>query len=562
MADIGEERRARAAPAVLGLLAISVGVPLIVSLVVLRQPRWYPGMDLALTELLVRDVGSSDTPMVGLIGRFHALGRRGSHPGPLSFWAMWPFYRLFGSSAWALQVASAALNLVAAGLALWLAHRRGGRVAALGVAVALVALARTYGADKLTEPWNPHIPLLWWVVFVLAVWSVLCDDLAVLPLVVFAGSFCAQTHISYLGLVGGVGAVMAAALGVDALRRRSDHARLRRLALWGAASLGLLVLLWLPPLIEQLTSDPGNLAVLRENFTTPEEAPVGWGPALDVWLSYLDVPALLGAHDADYIWARRGSAVPGAVLLAVWAGTVVAAWRARERHPELARLHLVVAASLLFGLVAVTRILGLLVYWVVLWLWGTTVLVLIAVGWTLALLWSDRAEATGRPLRSVGPVPYGVAALAVALLVGAGRFTYEAAHVEPEDQQNALLRPLPVLAPPTVDRLSAGDAPGGGLDGRYILRWDDSGGWSDAVAYGLLLELERHGFDVRTPELRSKFEVPYRWSEAGDPPATAYIDFAVGEANIEHWEQSPGAVRIASFEDPDDPAAVFVHATP
>ena len=43
------------------------------------------------------------------------------------------------------------------------------------------------------------------VLFLLAVWSVLCDDLPMLPVAVFAGSFCMQTHISYLGLVGARG---------------------------------------------------------------------------------------------------------------------------------------------------------------------------------------------------------------------------------------------------------------------------------------------------------------------------------------------------------------------
>jgi hypothetical protein len=43
-----------------------------------------PLFDLALTELRVRDVGTINTPLIGLPGR---LGRSASasHPGPLSF---------------------------------------------------------------------------------------------------------------------------------------------------------------------------------------------------------------------------------------------------------------------------------------------------------------------------------------------------------------------------------------------------------------------------------------------------------------------------------------------
>ena len=78
---------------------------------------------------------------------------------------------------------------------------------------------RAYGAFLLTLPWNPYLPVLWWFVFVLAVWSVLADDLAMLPVAVFAGSFCMQTHISYLGLIGGLVFVTVVVLGWRAYKR-------------------------------------------------------------------------------------------------------------------------------------------------------------------------------------------------------------------------------------------------------------------------------------------------------------------------------------------------------
>ena len=51
--------------------------------------------------------------------------------------------------------------------------------------------------------------------------SVLCDDLVVLPVAVFAGSLCAQAHVAYVGLVVGLSALV---LGTLAARvRRSDR---------------------------------------------------------------------------------------------------------------------------------------------------------------------------------------------------------------------------------------------------------------------------------------------------------------------------------------------------
>src|SRR4029079_8670124 len=71
-----------------------VAIPLIVAVVALRSPRWYPIGDLAQTELRVRDVGTGNSPMIGLVGRLGTLTEPGSHPGPLSFWLLAPVFPL------------------------------------------------------------------------------------------------------------------------------------------------------------------------------------------------------------------------------------------------------------------------------------------------------------------------------------------------------------------------------------------------------------------------------------------------------------------------------------
>src|SRR5690606_20934915 len=137
---------------------------------------------------------------------------------------------LFGRSAWGLQVASAASHIAAIAVALWLGQRRGGTPLLLTVGAALAVLAHVYGPAQLTEAWNPYLPVLWWFVLLLATWSLLCGDLAALPVAVFAGSYCAQAHVSYLGLVGGLAALLAVAGGAWAVRHRADRAGLGRLA--------------------------------------------------------------------------------------------------------------------------------------------------------------------------------------------------------------------------------------------------------------------------------------------------------------------------------------------
>ena len=48
-----------------GLFAL-VALPLVVAAVALRRPPWYPALDMAMTELRLRDVGTRHTPLIGL----------------------------------------------------------------------------------------------------------------------------------------------------------------------------------------------------------------------------------------------------------------------------------------------------------------------------------------------------------------------------------------------------------------------------------------------------------------------------------------------------------------
>jgi hypothetical protein len=165
---------------VVGFTAV-LAVPLVVALVALRRPQWYPLMDLALIEMRLRDIGTANAPLIGLVGRFPVGDQRAAHPGPLGFYGLWPFYRLLGSSAYSLLAASVAVHVLAIASLLWVASRRGRIGLLLGVSFVVALLARAYGANVLTEAWNPHLPVLWWLVFMFAVWSVLCGDLPLLP---------------------------------------------------------------------------------------------------------------------------------------------------------------------------------------------------------------------------------------------------------------------------------------------------------------------------------------------------------------------------------------------
>ena len=533
--------------ALLGILAL----PLVVALVVLHSPRWFPLLDLAQTELRVRDVGGGDTPLVGLAGRIQAYGQQGSHPGPLSFLSLWPIYKLFGTSSFALQVASVGLSVIAVAGSLAVAHRRGGTRLALGVAAVVAVLCHAYGTRVFVEPWNPYMPVMWWLLFLLAVWAVLCGDVALLPVAVFAGSFCMQTHVSYLGLVGGMAALVVAAAVAWAVPRRHDRAALRPLWRWGALALALGVVLWLPPVVDQLTNDPGNAAMIIESFREPSDDPIGLGAGGELVAVHLNPWRFLAGQ-----LATTGSVLPALGLLAAWAGAVVAAWRLR--HAALLRLHAVVGAALVLALVSASRIFGELWYYLALWAWGICALVLVATVWSYGALVASRqagqapaqASAPERAAGGRGRVAAVLAdagrtarvatgALVAVLVVWTAMFTVDAA--DAEEPAVAQGRLLARLAPDTVGSLAADTAGTGGRQGRYLVTWTDPVAIG-ATGFGLLLELERQGFDVGVPEVHGRGAVEHRVLDPAD--ATAEVHLAVG-GDIATSEDRPGAVRVA-----------------
>ena len=89
---------------------------MVLAAILLTQRPWAPVLDMAMTELRVRDVGGRHTPLIGLPGRIGNFPDQGSHPGPASFYLLAPFYRLAGSSAYGLELGSIVINTVAVGL--------------------------------------------------------------------------------------------------------------------------------------------------------------------------------------------------------------------------------------------------------------------------------------------------------------------------------------------------------------------------------------------------------------------------------------------------------------
>ncbi|MDQ1433350.1 MAG: hypothetical protein QOF59_166, partial [Actinomycetota bacterium] len=491
----GGRRLSRGNALLLAALLAVLTFPLVVALVQLRHPRWFPLLDMAQTEIRVRDISTGHPPLIGLAGRIGPFGPNGgSHPGPLSFYALWPVWRLVGGTSYGLFTSTVVLDVVAMGLALWIALRRGGRSLLLAVALVLALLTRAYGAFLLTLPWNPYLPVLWWFVFILAVWSVIADDLAMLPVVVVAGSLCMQTHISYLGLIGGLAALAVVVLARSAYRSRGVPGARRDLWRWGSISAVVGIVLWIPPVIDQFAHSPGNLGIIRDYFSHPPDATIGFSRGFGVLLAQLDPWKLLTrtlVHDGGALEVA-GSRVPGALLLVVFAASIVVAWRLRVR--TLLLLDGVLGAALALGLVSSARIFGTVWFYLLLWAWALVALILFAIGWAAFEL--ARAYVGPDDPAFANVTKATLTSLAALTVVVSVVFAFQASDVTVQTPR--LNNSLGAVIQPTADALDGLQR--AGQRGPYLVTWLPDAQAIGSAGFGFLNELDRRGFDVRAGE--------------------------------------------------------------
>lgn len=526
-----------------------LALPFVLAAFRLLSREYHPVLDQAMAEFRVRDVGTGDTPLIGLPGRIFPPGRvgdytvQGSHPGPLSFYLLAPTYRILGSSAWGLLVGMIVLNLAAIALALWIAHRRGGLPVTLVMAGTIVLLVRGYGFEVVTQPWNPYLPLLFWLVVLLGTWSVLAGDRSMIVVVTAVACLCAQTHLPYVGLSLGMGALCVLALLWHWYRHPVDRndvtTQLGRSAIVG-------VVLWLPPLWNQLTGEPGNLRMIIDYFRNPPEESVGLGEGVRLMLRHLDLVRMAGdAFGADGYVTRagydlQGSVVPGVVVVLVWLATVAIAFR--MRHRVLLTLHLVIGWSLVLGVVSMSRIFGKVWFYLTLWAWTSATLLAVAVVWTL-LVWA-RGRLGADRVRSLWS---GVAVAAAVVVVGSyAALTAEAFGAEAPEQH--LSDTLREVTGPTIDALRSGVGAATGDDGTYLVTWSDAR-YFGSQGFGLVNELDRAGFDVGALPV---WRVPATPSRVVDPAdATAEVRLATG-VYVDAVAALPGAEEVVRY-DPRDP---------
>jgi hypothetical protein len=336
-----------------GGLALVAGLLIVCGLVLFLRwtPNAFPYGDGAVIEIYTLQALRGFLKL-GPYSQFHW-----HHPGPLYFYCLLPFYELSGRRAIGLAAGALTINFASLATTGWIAARNSGRpVAAVLVAALAVYLWR---ADGLAASiWNPHIIILPLATLIVACAALAAGDGAALLVSTVVGSFLMQTHVATVPcvvvLIGSafVAPVAANRLG---LRHASHPTRF-----WAGLSIVVAAVLWFPPIVEELTGNPGNLTRLWRFFVLEHPPRQAMSTAFLAWTDM--TTAVVRPHvnigwGAAYVASRSPAAETLTIVqLALLAWSVQWAWKAGHRF--LALLCLLATTTLLVAGWSITRVQG------------------------------------------------------------------------------------------------------------------------------------------------------------------------------------------------------------
>ncbi len=322
---------------------VIAAIPIVVATVRAVGRGWIPLGDDADFTIRARDVFGSHIPLLGAWSSGSLTARLNlNHPGPLLFDALAVPVRLFGGSV-GVAVGVALINVAAVvGIAVF-AYRRGGPLLGVLAMVVTSGLCWAMGSELLFEPWQPHVVLIPFLLFLVLVWSMTSGDLAAVPVAAGVGSFIVQTHLSYAFLVPALAGWGMLGLFLALRRERSRDPNawhvLRRHALRASAGAGLLlVVAWIQPIIEQFTSaGQGNLTRLAQSASDPNIRKVGARTGTLIFASVASLPPWWFRPSVQHTFATAGGWSPPPLGLAigsilVLAGVLAWCWWDARRH--------------------------------------------------------------------------------------------------------------------------------------------------------------------------------------------------------------------------------------
>ncbi|MGZ4679240.1 MAG: hypothetical protein ACXVIH_04265 [Ilumatobacteraceae bacterium] len=504
------------------LLAVPSAIIVVITLVAVAGTKWYLTGDFAHTEFLVRAI-PRHPPLIGVAAR---VQEQGSTPGPSMAYLLYPFYKLFGSDAFALAAAVGVLHLAAIGGCVVIAKRLGGVSIAAFVGLTLAATSMAVAPRFFLEPWNVWVPVFAFALFLVLIWGLACEHLALLPIAIAVGSHCVQTHISYTVLVTGL---LASALGwLGWLWWRTDRLAGRHPLRWLGIATATMVVSWLPPVIEQLRPGTGNMRKLYHQFTDPGEPFVGARAAIKAMVGRFNVfgPWLIDPQKDP----RATPNYVGFALFVVLVG-VSARWAWRRRDRVELTLYAVLSVATVLGLISTSRIFGTFFEYVIRWMSPLVAMWVAASLWSCWLTWRSwsTTQSSARTLMVGAAVV--VALTTVVTAVGVARaVTAEIPYQRDSALTGALSAQLEHSLDPAV---------------RYQINEFDPVALGSA-AFGLALELERHHLHAGVGPWGVAGVMPFR--VVSDEQAGSTLWFVATKPTIAAFSALPGAVVRASFD--------------
>lgn len=298
--------------------------------------NFVPMSDVAIFETRAYDVFSRHPPLVGMLSTASDTAEPLYHPGPILFWLMALPVRLADRGR-GLAVGMGIFNAACLVASVWASRRFLGRIESALVAVILATLVWSLGVDVFHDAWLPHASIAPFFLLLVCGWGVALGQDSLAPWLVVAWSLAAQIHGSTF-VVGSMIAVAAAA--VRWLPPTRCAARTRPWLIGGLIG----VVLWLPPLIQQIAgSGRGNLLALAGGGH-PGRDTFGFGSAVRIVGTVLasppwwlrpgvegQLPQLGGQPDDIGRWSSSISLIGVACLLVVLGLLVDRALDRRDR---------------------------------------------------------------------------------------------------------------------------------------------------------------------------------------------------------------------------------------
>jgi hypothetical protein len=459
---------------VLAPLAISA-----IALVVRVGGDYRPYADYAWTELQVRDVGRHEV-LVGLYSR-----DGWSHPGPLLFYVLAPFYRLTGGASIGLGIGALAINGAAITGMAFVARRRAGTPLALCTLLACALVLRTLGAQFAHDPWNLFVTVLPFGLMIFLTWAMSCGESWALPVGVVVTSFLAQTHVGYVVLAVPLLVWGAGGLWLSA---RSDREPGRRRGLLRSAvvAAGLGIILWIPTVLDVLLHEGSNARRIVDWFTHSDLAAHSLIDGSKVVLGQFGLPPeWLTSKRLATVWGESAFlyASPPPVLLVPVA---LAAWTLWRRcRPDGPRLVLTLGLALLVSVGAVARTPGPVLDYRLRSTWMPAMVAFVVTAWAGWAVIAGRSPRAERRWLVPG---------ALVALAGLGVLNTATVAVDvPHEGGSAAVRSLTSQ----LGEALADDDDLARRDGAVVVTRPP--GQADWITAALVLQLERQGIDARVP---------------------------------------------------------------